>query len=181
MLCELCKKNPATIHIQEIVHNKKRSLHICSQCAAEKVEKDPILQGFNLADMLYNFSDELALPFQTEKEKENAESGDESRPTLVCSDCGWDSAKFRKTGRLGCAQCYMIFREMLTQGLNTMHKGTLHVGKKPGAPNDNETSRISLQIMKLQHEMDEYVQREEYERAAELRDQITTLKEELMK
>jgi len=179
MLCELCQKNPATIHIQEIIHNKKKSLHICAQCAAEKVEKDPILEGFNLADMLYNLSDELELPFKTEDTKQ--EKHDTAKPTLVCSECGWDSAKFRSTGRLGCAQCYLLFREMLMQGLGTMHKGTLHVGKQPGAPSDNETSRISLQIMTLQQEMNEYVQREEYEQAAEMRDQIGKLKESLMK
>ena len=178
MLCELCKKNQATIHIQEIIHNKKKSLHICAQCAAEKVEKDPILKGFNLADMLYNLSDELELPFKTEATEHKV---DGQHPTLVCSECGWDSAKFRNTGRLGCAQCYLLFRELLTQGLSTMHKGTLHVGKQPGEPSDCETSRISLSIMNLQQEMDEYVQREEYEQAAVIRDEICKLKESLMK
>lgn len=179
MLCELCNKNPATIHIQEIVHNKKKALHICAQCAADKVENDPILKGFNLADMLYNLSDELELPFKTDKS--NNEHCEEPQPSLVCSECGWDSAKFRKTGRLGCAQCYLIFRELLTQGLSTMHKGTLHVGKQPGAPSDSTTSRISLSIMSLQQEMEEYVQREEYEHAAVIRDEINKLKKSLMK
>ena len=178
MLCELCDKNQATIHIQEIVHNKKKSLHICAKCATEKVEKDPILEGFNLADMLYNLSDDLKLPFKTEKTEVKQEG---LKPTLVCSECGWDSAKFRNTGRLGCAQCYLIFREMLVQGLSTMHKGTLHVGKQPGEPSNNETSRISLKIMILQQEMAEHVQREEYEEAATLRDEITSLKTTLMK
>jgi len=178
MLCDICNKNPATIHIQEIVQGKKKSLHICPDCAAQKVEEDPILKGFNLADMLYNLSDELELPFKTgvKKDKDKEEA---VQPTLVCSECGWDTAKFRKTGRLGCAQCYMIFRELLIPGVSTMHKGTLHVGKQPGTPSNSENSRISLKIMNLQQEMNEHVQREEYEKAASIRDDIAQLKKTL--
>ncbi len=176
MLCEICHKNPATIHIQEIVQGNKKSLHICSECAADKVEKDPILQGFNLADMLYNLSDELEMPFHNEKD--DGKEG-ECQPSLICSECGWDTAKFRKTGRLGCAQCYMIFRELLVPGLNTMHRGSLHVGKQPGNHGTSESSRVTLQVMSLQQQLDEYVQREDYESAAQIRDQITELKQSL--
>ena len=176
MLCDICKKNPATIHIQEIVNGQKRSLHICASCAASKISGDSTPDEFNLADMLYNISDEFSSHFEYENKMNNEA---EPKPAVTCPKCGWDLNRLRQTGRLGCEECYAAFREMLLSALETMHKGTVHVGKKPGVKTDTEISLISLKIMNLQHEMEEYIRREEYEKAAVARDEIKQLKEQL--
>ena len=36
MLCQICKANPATIHIQEIVNDETNTLHICAECAKKR-------------------------------------------------------------------------------------------------------------------------------------------------
>ena len=36
MLCQICKANPATIHIQEIVNGQTNTLHICAECAKKR-------------------------------------------------------------------------------------------------------------------------------------------------
>ena len=57
MLCEICNKNEATIHIQEIVGGKKKSLHLCSACAAAKQHGAGMDIGpFDLAGLLYKLS-----------------------------------------------------------------------------------------------------------------------------
>ena len=60
MLCQICNKNPATIHVQEIINGEKKVFHLCGECASKKAETEPILQSFNLAEMLYNFTNEKA-------------------------------------------------------------------------------------------------------------------------
>jgi len=174
MLCKICNKNPATIHIQEIINGEKKSLHICAECAAKKSQNDPVLQGFNLAEMLYNLSGQIDMA-QDEEHKDEALSPD-AQNLLVCEDCGWDTAKFRKTGRLGCAKCYLVFRDILASALKNMHRGAMHVGKRPGGENNREAGKLMLEIMNLQKELDELVQREEYEKAAVVRDKINALK-----
>lgn len=174
MLCKICNKNPATIHIQEIINGEKKSLHICAECAAKKSQSDPVLQGFNLAEMLYNLSGQIDMT-QDEEHKDEVSSA-EPQHLLVCDDCGWDTAKFRKTGRLGCAKCYQVFREILTSALKNMHRGAMHVGKRPGGSSNREAGKLMLEIMNLQKELDELVQREEYEKAAIVRDKINALK-----
>lgn len=181
MLCEICKKNVATIHIQEIIDNQKKTLHICSECAAKK-SGDHILgdEGFNIAEMLYNLSEHInipgftSIPNEDEPENEKLESG----TSIICEKCGWNTQKLRETGRLGCPECYKVFMPLLNEAFENMHRGRLHVGKKPGGSPDSESSLRMLEIMNLQKELDELIQREEYEKAAVLRDKINSLKAE---
>lgn len=178
MKCEICHCNVATIHIQEIINGKKKSLHICPECAAKKSEDNPVLQGINLAEMLYNLSDQIndpedpAAPILAESVTEGHDTG----AKIVCEKCGWTTSNFRKTGRLGCAECYKTFETVLKSALKTMHRGTLHIGKHPEIHENDEANKIMMEIINLQKDLEDYVQREEYEKAAEVRDRINELK-----
>ena len=44
MLCQICKKNPATVHVQEIVNGEKRIMHFCAECAEKKSMLEPFLR-----------------------------------------------------------------------------------------------------------------------------------------
>ena len=62
MLCEICKKNPATIHIQELIAGSKKSLHICVKCAEKKANIPLHFDGdFDFTEMLYNLTEQLGL------------------------------------------------------------------------------------------------------------------------
>ncbi|MDD3119735.1 MAG: UvrB/UvrC motif-containing protein [Victivallales bacterium] len=174
MICEICNKNPATIHIQEIINGQKKVLHICAECAAKKSAENPLLQGFNVAEMLYNLSGQFGLgAFQPAPQEP-------SEIDLVCPGCGWHSEDLKRTGKLGCQECYKTFREVLDKALKNMHRGMLHVGKAPAAMGDaNSENRRMAELMRLQQELEELVGREEYEKAAVVRDKINRLKKEL--
>ncbi len=174
MLCKICNKNPATIHIQEIVNGEKKTLHICADCAAKKSKEDPVLQGFNLAEMLYSLSGQLG----SDAEKPEPVKDREEPQQSVCPKCGWDTGRFRKTGRLGCANCYDVFSEIVTPALSNMHRGVLHVGKVPGVEPSAASGRRAMEIMKLQRELEDCVRREDFEKAAEIRDRINELRAE---
>ncbi|MPN08400.1 hypothetical protein SDC9_155682 [bioreactor metagenome] len=63
-----------------------------------------------------------------------------------------------------------------------MHRGKMHVGKQPGTEDPErcrDHARQRLELMNLQKELDDVIQREEYERAADLRDKIALLRREL--
>ena len=97
MLCEICNKNEATIHIQEIVGGKKKSLHLCSTCAAAKQHGAGMDIGpFDLAGLLYKLSGA--------EEAESPENGAEKaeqreKEELVCPVCSWNAEKLKKSGR----------------------------------------------------------------------------------
>jgi len=179
MLCEICKKNEATIHIQEIINSQKKALNICQDCAAKKNTNNALFNGLNLADILYNISSNLTVNGEKTPSKEQEPPAPQI-PSVTCVKCGWSTANFSERGRLGCANCYNVFKDILSLALKNMHKGTLHVGKHPGTrlPEDDDASRKAIEVMKMQKRLEEHILREEYEKAAELRDLIAALKNE---
>ena len=87
--------------------------------------------------------------------------------------CGFSQADFKKSGRLGCPECYQTFAEGLAGLLKTMHKGTRHVGKAPEALRQSRETGDRLKL--LQKKLNKAVETEDYELAAQLRDEIKVL------
>ncbi len=175
MTCELCHRRSATIHIQEVVDGVQKALHLCNECAAERTLSEEALRSFTLADFLTSLAgmaDRLA-----------GEDGDrELFPNLRCDACGLTTADFHERGHLGCPACYEAFAPLLETLLDTMHRGTDHVGKCPGgaAPESIEQpvgqDVVDFEVELMQRELREAVNVENYERAAALRDKIQRLR-----
>ena len=135
----------------------KAQFHLCDECAKKKGVTDPT--GFSLADLLLN----TAL---------NPEAGSAG---VRCEQCGFTQADFKKLGRLGCPVCYETFKDVLGPMLESMHKGTTHVGKVPRTA----LNRMSLndRLSKLEGELSEAIKTERYEEAARFRDEISRVKQ----
>jgi protein arginine kinase activator len=161
MLCMLCKKNLATVHLTQIVEDKIQKVDLCEDCAKQKGVKSDA--SFSLADLLLGASQEIA----------QSAGGVEVR----CPGCGFTQADFKKAGRLGCAQCYATFAEGLESLLKSMHKGIKHIGKVPVALRQGRD--LSERLKHLQKKLDRAVTAEDFEQAAGLRDEIKAAKEQL--
>ena len=182
MLCSICGKNPATIHIQEITGSEKKVLHLCQECAEKKAKEDSSFKEFNLAEVLFQISNQIGAQLS----KDGGTAPTEDMKKIFCQTCGWSSESFQKTGKMGCPDCYLTFREMLDHAIDTMHRGTTHTGKSPIPRGESAESRpkpsISLIHMSLKHlqvELEESVAAERYEDAAVIRDKISDLKKKL--
>lgn len=165
MLCDECKKNPATIHYTQVVGGVSHEMHLCAACMKKRKG------GFDLGDMQGLLSSLLS-----GMESSGEESAEERAPevkTLRCSRCGMEFARFRKTGMLGCAQCYQDFRGQLAPILKRIHGRVQHAGHVP--PSVNHAQRVREETERLKAEMNEAVLQENFERAAQLRDQIRAL------
>ena len=161
MLCTICKEKPATVHLTQIVGDKMQKLDLCEDCAKTKGINDPT--SFGLADL------DLVLGLGASQQLEQAAGGVELR----CPRCGFTQADFKKSGRLGCPECYRTFAEGLAGLLKTMHKSTRHIGKAPEAM---RTTRENADRMKmLQLKLAKAIRDENYEQAAQLRDEIKQL------
>jgi protein arginine kinase activator len=163
MLCTICKEKPATVHLTQIVGDKMQKLDLCEDCAKTKGINDPT--GFGLADL------DLMLGLGASQQLEQAAGGVE----LKCPRCGFTHADFKKSGRLGCPECYATFAEGLAGLLKTMHKGTRHTGKAPEALRASRENADRLKS--LQTKLAKAIKDENYEQAAQLRDQIKQLAE----
>ena len=59
MLCQICGKNPATVHFTEIHDQKMSEIHVCERCAEEKgLHATAKKQQFDIADLLVKMVDQ---------------------------------------------------------------------------------------------------------------------------
>ncbi len=165
MLCDICGKNPATVHLTEIIDDQMAELHLCEECARQKSEQ--MEQQFGLSDLLAGLA-EFGKPVQ---EKEDV--------SLKCKKCGLTFADFKKIGRLGCGECYDSFRKYLGPLLKRIHGSSRHTGKAP-LPLTLKQAKASKpgpddMLTSLRYRLQKAIEMEAFEEAAKLRDQIKQL------
>ena len=158
MQCSICKEKPATVHLTQIVGDKMQKLDLCEECAKAKGINDPTSFSLADADVLFGLG--------ASQEIEQAAGG----VALKCPRCGFSQADFKKSGRLGCPECYKTFAEGLEGLLKTMHKDTRHIGKVPEALRQSHDD--SQRLKSLQKKLAKAIEEENYELAAQLRDEI---------
>ena len=161
MKCENCEKRDAIVHLTEIRDGVKHEIHLCEQCAAAKGVPDGKM-SFPIADLLAGITVSAVSVKSSKKARETA-----------CQACGITLAEFQASGRFGCAEDYTAFQDEVMPLIEKIHDASQHVGKTPAksggqTPEDGE-------IRRLQAELKKAVQREDYEKAAELRDAIRRL------
>ncbi len=167
MKCQHCEK-PATFHITELTGPVPQELHLCEEHARQyltKPEEEPVepvpsvAAAINKQMKLGQTAEELAKLDQR-----------------ACPVCGITFYEFRHQGRLGCPHDYVCFQQELEPLLVNIHSETNHLGKRPkrGA---HGTDR-QTELIRLRREMKEAVEREDYEGASQIRDQIRQIEKE---
>lgn len=158
--CSECKKK-IVVYYTEIVRDTVIKTCMCGDC--------PELQK-----RLYGISSNEYIDIR---------SGNAS---LECGNCGTTLEEIKRGHRLGCADCYTVFGDVLFMDLqstnhlplrllNSKKNTPLHMGRSPG-----ETLVISpsSRLLALNEALIDTLNREDYEQAALLRDQIKALTEE---
>jgi protein arginine kinase activator len=166
MLCQECNKRKASLHFAKIINGEKTEFHICEQCAKEKGEYFPGGNSFSIHQLLSGL-----LHFEQPVKAE----AQEIKPS--CEKCGMTYEQFTKVGRFGCANCYKSFETKLDPILKRVHSGNYaHAGKLPGRIGGG--IQLQRQIESLKTELKSLIDQEEFEKAAELRDEIRLLEKQ---
>lgn len=173
MKCERCKINESTVHLTEIIKGVKSEVHLCESCARD-IGLNSKLSNFSLAvpDFLSFLSDEI--------KEINGEVTDET----VCKRCGTDYASVKKSHKMGCPFCYHYFSERL-KDIQSSNDTNGHRGRVPEHFSEIESvfkeKRKDIELVndvnKLQTQLSQAVDNEEYEQAALIRDKIKDLEQ----
>lgn len=167
MKCDACNENMATVHLTEIVNKKKKELHLCEECAREK--------GVSVKAQFLPQEAAAETAAVVEKAVQGAIARAED-PSVACPVCGLTFAEFRASGRLGCANDYVAFKKGLLPLLEKIHGHVIeHKGKVPA--HVGERLERQKRVAALRVALNKAIQKEDYEKAAELRDQIYALEE----
>lgn len=176
MLCDICAKAQATVHLTEIIDEKMTELHLCEECAQKKGAQ--MESHFGLADLLAGLAD-LGGQFTTTKKETK----------IKCPRCGLTYEDFKKVGRLGCGECYTAFKEALLPLLKRIHGSTQHYGKSPKklmkSPKIPKPPKAAKEkkdgLQELKDRLQQAIQKEEFEEAAKLRDMIKEMEQKKSK
>ncbi|UZJ78920.1 UvrB/UvrC motif-containing protein [Fictibacillus sp. KU28468] len=171
MFCQECNERPATLHFTKIVNGKKTEFHICEHCAKEKGEFLPGSNTFSIHQLL------SGLLYGDPSTSGTASPGLSQQSVQACPQCGMTYNQFAKSGRFGCSHCYEVFDSKLDPILKRVHGGnTRHAGKIPKRIGSGLQEKRELE--KLKQAMQQYILNEEFEKAAETRDQIRLLEKQ---
>ena len=158
MLCEECGKNQAEVLMTTVVNGKSATRHLCRECLKK-------VQAGDLQAVLAAIQSTMAGKALEETEAET--------PAIVCPRCGETYAEFKKTGMLGCADCYQAFRKELTPVITKVQGRTQHAGRRP--PVSEEEQARQTRMEELRNLMEAAVAEENFEEAARLRDELRAM------
>lgn len=159
MLCDRCGKKEATVRYEENINGEKKKINLCHECS----KKLGILNMNFMDNMFMSFFDE-PLSIGVEKAKEHK-----------CNKCGYTFSDYANTGLLGCSECYNTFKDKLEPVLQKLHGKTYHVDIKEKRSKSQNNSDSKLD--ELKKKLNECIEKEEYEKAALIRDEIKKLEQ----
>ncbi len=176
MLCQICQQNEATMKITKIVGGVATEYNICESCAPQvsdhyaKIMKKKEVDKKTVENLLKDLLQQGSAATKPDPDVEA------DLPT--CPECGLNYLKYRQSFMLGCPNCYEAFGENLRSDIRKIHGASQHIGEAPmpvaAAP--DEAPDNQLRLHQLERELQECVEKENFDQAAELRDQINELK-----
>lgn len=162
MLCQNCQKRVANVHFTQVINNKKTEMYLCEKCAREKGQFS-LGSPISISDFFSGLIGvENSLPYNSSASRE-----------VACDKCGMTFEEFQKTGKLGCANCYEVLGERLRPIIRRLHGADEHTGKVPSRL--SKGMKTSREIEMLKDQLNKAIQNEEYEEAAQIRDEIKGL------
>jgi len=153
MLCDDCKKKPATVFVKEVAaFGKTRELNLCEECAQKRGAINP--KKLSPIEILQKLLKEKTA--QDEK--------------VICPNCFLSLAEFKRVGRFGCNNCLNVFEPYIKIWIKEIHNSDRHIGKKM-----KSGTRKGVEIFKLREELKKALEKESYEEAAKIRDKLKSL------
>lgn len=175
MICQNCHIRPAALHYTKVQNGQKTAIHLCEQCA----EQNGYTSFFPSSQSSFSFHDLLAGLLHGEQSMfEKQEDGYSDTQVLRCPTCNMTYQHFLNAGRFGCPSCFTTFEDPLQPLLKRLHGGhTQHCGKIPQRTGGN--IYLKQELDELKHKLKHCVQKEEFEEAAQVRDQIRSIENQL--
>ncbi|MFP4483894.1 MAG: hypothetical protein ACLFO1_03470 [Spirochaetaceae bacterium] len=150
-VCSRCGSDAGTIRLDQRRGSQVRRYWLCDACAAEL----GVMSG--KPAVLPRFRDLFSHLFFQRQES-------------ACPDCGQTVMEVRRTGRLGCPTCYATFYQEVGSRVGEQILQHGHVGALPKRLRPLRWTYLERE--RIRDRLNAALADEEYEKAAELRDEI---------
>lgn len=152
MFCDNCNEREATVNITHKNGDEEIDLYLCDKCIDGEPKPEKITFSSLISEII------------------ETKIGGENKNSKKCPNCGMDFSEFKVTGVFGCSKCYETFSNSLDAILGSIHGANVHIGKTPEIAKDEVL--LQRKINKKKEKLKKYVEKEEFEKAAQLRDEI---------
>lgn len=174
MLCQNCNENEATVRYTEIINGEKREVMLCDKCSRELGIGNmnfnmPIDFSSFFGDLLEEYEDNNFMPLLTTNKQ------------LKCNNCNMTFDEFMEQGKFGCEECYDAFSPKIDSILKRIQGSNRYAGRKLVSNSEHKIKfeekpkKKETEKEKLQRELKEAIEKENYEEAAKIRDKIKEL------
>lgn len=183
MICNECGKNKAEIYYKQNVNGKTYEYALCSECA-ERLKKEgkinikipSMLDDFHFPHgSFFNMDELFGLPFGAKPQRVAEKK--------KCTLCSSTFDELVKSGRVGCAKCYEVFKDELQSSIESIHGKAIYIGSED-VKNQTEQNYVDdvkdeplNEVETLKAELKKAIENEEFEKAAILRDKIKAFEE----
>ena len=166
MLCDICKERESVLSYTRIKDDGIEEVHLCEVCAEAKFKRD--FKGYQ--NIIPQIENALKNIFQF------TANSNQDEEAISCEYCGKSFSQLKATGSLGCPKCYESCGNEIKKYLNALNINLKYRGKIP--KNAESYLVFNRKLEDLKERLDLAINLEEYEKAAELRDEIKKLKED---
>ena len=172
MLCENCQSRDASVHVKRTHNNQVTEYNLCSACAQE-LDKGGQAALNDFFGGIFNSMFWGPSSFTYPKQQIQATE------SLKCPNCGLTERELLQKGVLGCPHCYQVFAHILNPVFQRVqgHTAQAEAEKIKISPEGFAVSTADEtdQISQLRSEQQRASEAEDYEKAAQLRDEIKKL------
>jgi protein arginine kinase activator len=187
MKCQKCAK-PAVVHLTEIITEQSAfgekkatvEIHLCLDHAVAAGLLTPLAGATSQVVSIQTLSAkkgavDAPAAIAPISEEETSLALAHERPLETCPVCGMTWGQFRQGGLLGCSHDYELFAARLLPLLKRVQENAVeHVGKIPPRQK-RETGDHQVVTLRLRRELQKAIDAENYEQAAQVRDQLRHL------
>lgn len=163
MLCDGCKKREANMMLHMITNGQLATRSLCAECARKA--HGEMAQAFSTMGMRME-----GLNSMVERQEEQEAI---RLPKMICASCRTPYEDIDHDTVFGCPNCYQAFHQMVIDFLSGLQEKAVFDGV------DGQLSQPQLPLRdELKERLQEAIRHEDYEQAAQLRDELNKLEAE---
>ncbi len=173
MICDLCKKNEAIIHVQEHSPKGVKTVNICLECAATRGLK---IKSEDVGKLMFNFVNNLfGNKLMSHSNPIDLNNFNLSELTdLKCSACGTTVDKISEDKKVGCPVCFSEFHKIIDLILYRLNNSLEFKGELPLVIEN--IRQYKIKVINLKKRLKQSIKSEDYALAASIRDEINSLR-----
>ncbi len=157
MICDMCRKNEAMIYVEQTSRLGVKKINLCQECAVTCGISPGSQEIDRQIDSLFEKMQQLR--------REQALKDDSA-----CPVCGRLCSEFLATGKLGCPECYEIFKSEIENYFSKRKIAARYTGSMPRRLANFRSVLTDRAV--IREKLDAAVKSEDYEKAAFYRDYL---------